>query len=241
MYRISLILLILFVSISNSYSQAADEVIMNNLQVRGSKKMFKDLKTLSFKATINSKGSKVTMNVFVQYPDKLRVELKNPLGDSVISVFDGKNGWVIKGGEVKLFPEGSYSILRGQIDSQIGFFYKNMNDYKKRKYTVALAGEDNTRNIPVIKLRIKEPNGTEWIVYYEKSRFFDIRFDLVKDMNGKSQNSTYHCKNFIPVGKYYFPTGADIYTNKTETGSIIFSDITVNPKPIKSMFKLPKK
>ncbi len=234
--------IILFLLLTTvSYGQTADEIVSKNLQARGGKSMFKDLKSMKFKATLNTMGSQIIMEVFVVYPEKLWVELKNPLGETVVSVFDGKKGWVIKGREAKPFPEGAYALLRAQIDAQIGFFYKNLYNYKKRKYSAELAGDDNTRNMPVTKLKITEPNGTEWLVYYEKNRFFDVRYDLIKDINGKTQNSSFHCKNFIPAGSFYFPSGADIYTNKAQSGSVTFSDIVINPKPVKSMFKLPKK
>lgn len=226
---------------STSYSQSAEEIITNCLQVRGGKTMFKSLKTLSFKANINIKGQLVTMQAFVQYPDKLRVELKNPIGEVVTTVFDGKKGWIIKDNETKVFPEGSYSILRAQIDSQIGFFYKNFYNFKKRKIKLELAGEGETRNTPVYKVKIIESDKTEWLAYISRDRYFDIRFDLLKDINGNKQNSSFHIKNFIPVSGYYFASGADIFTNNTESGTINFSDVSVNPKFNKSLFIIPKK
>jgi outer membrane lipoprotein-sorting protein len=183
----------------------------------------------------------VTMQVYVQYPDKLRVELKNPTGDIVTSVFDGKKGWVIKGTAFRPFPEGYYDALRAQIDGQIGFFYKNLTNIKKRKIKAEYSGEGENRNMQVAKLTVTEANGAQWLVYFEKSRYFDIRYDFLKDIKGNKQNSTFHIRNFIPVGGYYFASAADVYTNNTESGSIVFSDIVVNPKLNKSLFLIPKK
>jgi outer membrane lipoprotein-sorting protein len=241
MFRIFVYLTFTFAIISASYAQTADEIITKSLQVRGGKTMFKNLKTLSFNAKISIKGQLVTMQAYVQYPKKLRVELKNPIGEVVTTVFDGKKGWVIKDQEIKLFPEGSYSILRAQIDSQIGFFYKNLYNYKKRKIALELAGEGETRNTPVYKVKITDPDKTEWIFYISKDRYFDIRYDLLKDINGNKQNSSFHIKNFVPASGYYFASGADIYSNNSETGSVNFSDISVNPKFNKSLFIIPNK
>jgi outer membrane lipoprotein-sorting protein len=241
MFRLIAYFTFIFLIISSSYGQSADEVITKSLQVRGGKSMFKNLRTLSFSAKINIKGQFITMQSYVQYPNKLKVELKNPLGEVVTTVFDGKKGWVIKDKEIKKFPEGSYNILRAQIDSQIGFFYKNLYNYKKRKYALELSGEGETRNTPVYKVKITEPDGTEWLAYISKDRNFDIRYDLLKDINGNKQTSSFHIKNFVPVGGYYFASGADIFINNTESGSVSFSDITVNPKFNKSLFIIPKK
>ncbi len=240
--KILRIILMLLIAFNVASSQNADEIISKSLAARGGKTAFKDLKSLSFSARMITGGKTINMKVWVSYPDnKMRVELTNFTNEKVTTVFAGKKSWMSKDTAVQLIPETTLPLLKGQIDAQIGFFYKNMYNYSKRNFRVEYVGQDMTRNIPVHKIRVTDPDGSEMIYFIDRNNFFEIRFDFLKDVKGNKQNSWFQIRSFVPSSGYYYPSAVDIFNNGANNGSISFSEIVVNPKLKKSLFAMPKK
>jgi outer membrane lipoprotein-sorting protein len=83
-----LIVFAAFALVVSSCSKSVDDIIEKNIKARGGEDNIRKVKSVVVDARISSMGMDIPMKIYIQDPNKMRVDM-NLLGQDVTTVYDG--------------------------------------------------------------------------------------------------------------------------------------------------------
>ncbi len=167
--KLFIVLLIIFVGSLSAYSQTGEEILKKSLKAMGSENTA-NAKSTYMELEISIMGQNIPMKIWKQEP-KFRIE-SSQMGQNMIFVFDGTNGWMSMAGQVMEMPVDKIDQMKSQSSNPTDEFSKFIdNDSIK----IEKVGKSKVEGVIAYNLKITAPNNIVSNMYINSDTFLPVK------------------------------------------------------------------
>jgi len=185
--KLTVSLLVLLLTVSFAFAAEVDQIIDQNLEAKGGKAAWQELKSVRLKGAMRVEGGAagaVEMPFVVEMakPDKVRIEFTMQ-GMTAVQAFDGEVGWAIMPFLGKTEPEQMDETQLKQVKSQ-GDLGGPLVNYKDKGHTIELLGNEEVDGTAAIKLKLTRANGDVDFIYLDEEYFVEFKSESQRTIQG---------------------------------------------------------
>lgn len=222
-------------------SKSVDDIIQANNEAKAGKQKT-DINNLIFEGTATSMGFEMPFKLTLIPPDKLVYEI-NAFGQSIVTVFDGKDAWQIDSipRAIKDFKSES---IKETMDYQLRVFDNELMNYKDKGTAAELIGEDTLDSKQVYKIQLTLKDSSKVIYFIDKVTNLELKSISQTLILGRSISQTIYYSDYKKVGNYMLPHKwtymmMDEDENEQVTQVLEYSKIEINSKIDDKIFIKP--
>ncbi len=236
-------LIFLFLSVfffSMIQSQTVDEIINNNIKVKGGKEKLESIKTVTMTGKMVRMNLEMELKMSYKKPLMSRIEV-NFSGKKIIYAYDGKTAW-----QISPFTgiEGPQILTGEQADEAketAEMFENPLIDYKKKGSKVELLGKDEVEGTEVFKVKLIKKDKKEIIYYIDTETFIDLKVEITRiRKDGKEIKSESYMGDYKKVNGIMSAFSIKNKVNGVDTGNILITSIKYDEPIEDSFFKMPE-
>lgn len=222
---------LLFAAVS---AQSLDEIVKKHSIAMKSDQLAK-VRTIKITGNMLAMGMEMPMELYVKNPDKIKV-VYNFSGKEIISVFDGKKGYMVNpmtgsGNPVELTVEQLKQLQKSNV-----FNNEVMNYFNKKQLT--LAGEENVNGKPAYKLKVTVSGSSPVYMYIDKGSSLLVKASTTVDQMGTSMNVDSFMTDYTDNNGVVIPKKTTAVANGMEAAVITFDKVEINIPIEDSVFKV---
>jgi outer membrane lipoprotein-sorting protein len=219
-------------------AQTADDIINKHIAALGGKDAISKVKSMVIESDVNVMGqsfpSVTTMVTSKGYKNVTTVN-----GVEIIQCFTPDGGWSINPmmGATTPSPVSEDEKKLGSSRYDLG---GPLYNYKEKGSTVELAGSDTVNGVKAIKLKVKDKNGFEIMMYLDPNTYYVLKEETKGTVNGQEMSAvtTFSDYKKTDIG-YVMP-----YTTNTSTQgfdvTITHNKVEFNKDVDPKIFDMPK-
>ncbi len=249
MKKKNLLFAILFALMSTAaYGQdiTVDKILDNYFENTGGRENFKALKGLRMNAKMNQGGMEIAIEILNLSDGRQYQKISLQGNDFMQGVYDGESHWSVN--FQSLTPEKSDAEATENFKTTLNDFPDPFLDYKKKGYTVELAGEETIDGAETYKVKITmEPTKVDGkevetvsFYYFDKEAFVPIAVDTEVQAGpqaGVIQRITQ--SDYQEVNGFFFPFSLGQGVKGGAMQAITIESIEINPTVDASVFVFP--
>ena len=215
------------------------QVLARVYTARGGLLRLRALQSQRVSGTI-SFGNDASGPFFVEFrrPLKMHMEL-TVQNQTVIRIFDGKEGWANNPVTGKIHPEPmSEEDLKNITDE--ADFEGPLVDYRKKGNKLELVGKDKVEDKDVWRVQLTTKAGDVRYYLFDATTFLLLKWEGKRQVQGKETPIQSYYRDYREVGGMKFAFAIDSGSSPTDlTQKIIIEKIELNPQVPESQFAKP--
>jgi len=222
-------------------SKSMDDIIQDNNEAKAGKQKT-EINNLIFEGTATSMGFEMPFKLTLIPPDKLIYEI-NAFGQSIVTVYDGKEAWQIDSipRAIKDFKSES---IKETMDYQMRVFDNELMNYKNKGIVAELIGEDTLDSKEVYKIQLTLKDSSIIIYFIDKTTNLELKSISQTSILGRSVSQTIYYTDYRKVGNYFIPHKwtykmIDEEDNEQVTQVLEYSKIEINSRIDEKVFVKP--
>lgn len=233
--------LLLFAFLLGACSKSVDDIINeNNIAKAGKQKT--EITNMIFEGTATSMGFEMPFKLILIPPNKLVYEL-NTFGQSIVTVYNGKEAW-----QIDSIPRAIKNFLSESIketmDYQMRVFDNELMNYKEKGIVAELIGEDTLNSKEIYKIQLTLKDSSKVIYFIDKSNYLELKSVSQTTLLGRSISQTIYYDDYRKVSNYMIPHKwtykmTDEEDNEQVTQVLEYSNIQINTKIDEKIFIKP--
>ncbi len=204
--------------------QSLDEIIKKHSIAIKSDQLAK-VKTIRITGNMSSMGMDLPMEMYMQSPDKIKV-VYNLNGQQIVTVFDGKKGYMIN----PMTGSGTPVELTGdqlkQLKNSNAFNNEIMTYFNNKQLTVE--GEENVNGNPAYKLKVTVEGSSPVYMYIDKGSNLLVKTSATVDQMGTLMNVDTFMTDYSDNNGVVLPKKITAMANGMEAAVITFDKVEVN-------------
>jgi outer membrane lipoprotein-sorting protein len=240
MKKLSVLLILIGLTITNSYSQTADEIVQKYIEVIGGEEEWNAVKSLKLKGTMSMPGIEMDFESYTKSPNMEYVEV-NFQGKKLIDAFDGKTKWSInpfvEGGAVQKV-ESDETQQSTQTALDIVFI-----NYFEKGHQITLDGKVEINEMKCFKLKLVKQTGEESTYYFSTKSHLPILMQIRepgKEADQQNFSETYFDDYRQIGGGLLMPFSTIIKANGQPSQKIMLQQAELNPLIDDALFNVPE-
>ncbi len=231
----TILILTAFGTITNVYSQSADEIVQKYLEALGGIEKLQEIKSFKLTGTMTSMGIDMPVTIVAAEPNKIYTEISFT-GQSIISAFNGEYKW-----DQNPLMQSTLPIKATVEESEAASkeMYENVFiDYKKKGHTISYEGIGNISFSDFFKVRMTTNEGDETFYYFDQESYLLHATETTTE-DGIVATNIFSEYDLLENGSYkHFTT--EILVNGEISMGIYASEIEINPELDDSFFDMPE-
>jgi hypothetical protein len=217
-----------------------DEIVANNLKVKGGADAVKAIKTVHISGNMKRMGMEMKLELWNKMPSNLRMDILFS-GKKMTFGFDGKDVWQISpftgtGKKPQLLTGDQAEEIKDNADE----FEEMFLDYKKKGYKIELLGKEDMEGTTVYKLKLTKKDGKEMFYFIDTDSFIELKVLVYKKKNDNELKIETFYGDFKEVNGVMMPHTLSIKMNGQDMGTMVFEKIEANIEIKDTFFKMPK-
>jgi hypothetical protein len=213
MKQIRLLIFFIFLSFCQTgIGQTISEILARHELASGLNSRQK-IRTLTSIGRISQMGNTLPISIIQKRPNKYRFDVHLDEG-RITQAFDGIIGW-----SYNPFGDADTLLLEGPELAQIresADFDGILNTYRKKGFSIQLAGRVKVGSLNAYKIQIKKPSGEVMNFYLDVNTYLVIKSDVGLIINGMPYVAESFFGDFRKVGGMILP-----YSIQTRNGTMI--------------------
>lgn len=192
------------------------------------------LSTIKINAKMSMMGMEIPMEMFMKNPDKVK-SVTNVAGQEIITVFDGKKGYMINPMTGNSSP---VELTGAELKSaQNNNMFKNTVAEYLKDGKLTLLGEENVNSKPAFKLKAALDEGNSAIMYIDKETYLLTKTTATVNQGGTQVTVDSYPSDYKEVNGVLFPMKT---TSSTQMGDFVmtFDKVEVNVPMEDSIFTI---
>ncbi len=223
-----------FISVS-TFAQTVDEIVDKHVAALGGLDKLKSITSISTERSLAVQGMEIPSQTVLLVNKAVRSE-STVMGNSMVQVFDGTSGWMIRPtmmggtGEPEDMPADQLKQQKGQLDP-----FGPLVDYKQKGNKVELVGKEKVDKKDNYHLKVTTPTGDVLDEYIDANTYLLTKTKATA--NG--QEIEINFSEYKEVEGVKFAYTMDM---TTQMGNLTFitSKIKLNGPVDENIFKKPK-
>lgn len=246
MNRNLLVVLFLFVGITASQAQTADEIIAKYFENTGGIEKWKAIQGIKISAKVNQGGMEIPLEI-VQLKDGRQMTTITFQGKEIKQgVFDGSSLWSTNFMTMKAEKSDAETTENFKVD--LGEFPDPFLNYKDRGLKVELLGKENVEGSETFKIKLtKKPikvDGKETdnvsFYYFDAENFIPLMVESeINSGQAKGMISQNKMSDYQEVGGLMMPFSMAQGIKGQASQALTITNIELNPKVEASAFAIP--
>lgn len=215
------------------------QVLARVYTARGGLMKLRALQSQRVSGTI-SFGNDASGPFFVEFrrPLKMHMEL-TVQNQTVIRIFDGKEGWANNPFTGKINPEPMSEEDLKNINEEADF-EGPLVDYRKKGNKLELVGKDKVEDKDVWRVQLTTKAGDVRYYLFDATTFLLLKWEGKRQVQGKETPIQSYYRDYREVGGMKFAFAIDSGSSPTDlTQKIIIEKIELNPQVPESQFAKP--
>lgn len=223
-------LLLLFAGSLYVYSQTGKEILQKSINVMGVEKQA-SAKSTFMESITSVMGQNVPMKIWKEKP-KIRIE-SSQMGQNVIIVYNGKNGWMSMAGQVMEMPEDRINSVKSQSSTPTDAFTGLINNDSVK---IEKVGKVRVEGVTAYNIKITDTDGTVSNMYINTNTYLPVKMTT---SNSKAGNVVVLFKNYKEFDGVKMP-GKMIIKVQGQEMTMEIKDFKLNPSIDDSLFEKPE-
>ena len=231
---------VFFLGISALSAATLEEVLAQNYKTKGGVEKLNSLKSVHMKGKFTQMGMEMPMEMWFKKPKQMRMQM-NIQGQNMIMAFDGTTAWWIMPMMGINEPQEMPESQKGNITENAEMMDEPLLHYKEQGHKLELVGEEDLEGTKVYKLKMTKKDGKVLEFYLDKESGIELRqvqYTMAQDQEVKVESIF---GDYKQVEGMMFPGQIDMVANGNPTGSMLISEIIVNPVIDAGFFTMEKK
>jgi len=228
----------MFLANSIVLAQDADQILSRYFENTGGLAAWKDLHSMSIKASFNQGGMTFEAIIYRKRPDLSRTEIEVQ-GNKIIQAYDGETGWIINpmtGTSVpqKMPPEMMEAMKEEKFES-------DLIDYGEKDNKVDLEGTEMVNGKETYKIRLTKKNGGVEYYFFDTETYLPIlerRSINTGPMKGMEAET--YISDYGKVGDLVMPHVIEVKANGQLVQKLVISEYIFNEDLDDSFFSFPE-
>jgi len=239
MKKIIMLVLMFFVFTMFASAITVDDIINNNLKVKGGIDNIKAIKTIHITGIMKRMGMKMKLELWNKNPLKLKINVWFS-GKKMTFGYNGKEVWQVSpftglGDKAQILTGEQADEIKDNADE----FEEMFVDYKKRGTKIVLIGKEDMEGTPVYKLKLTKKNGKEIFYFIDTESFIELKTLVYKKKNETETKIETYLGNFKKIKGVMMAHNLSIKINGQDTIKMVFEKIETNVKIKDSFFDVP--
>jgi hypothetical protein len=217
-------------------SPKVERIVRRHVAAIGGDKL-KSIRAVRANGTVEIRAFEVPFTLWKARPDLARLDVKL-MGYDLVQAYDGETAWwvnpVAGAMEPQEMPEDFAREMKLWAD-----FAGPLVEYKKKRYKIKYAGEEELETGKAYKLSVALPSGEKIVAYIDQDTHMEVRRTHTQFFRGKTITVNTYFSDFAEVGGVTTPRtisgvgfGGEPFTMKLQS-----IDTDADPDP--SRFDMP--
>jgi hypothetical protein len=235
--RSGLVLLVMTAAL-NVNAQSVDDIVNKHINAIGGKEVLTKIKSIVIDGEVAAMGQTFPTSTTIVINKGFK-NVTNVSGMEIIQCFTTDGGWTVNPmmGATSATPVSEDEKKIGASRYDVG---GPLYNYKEKGSTVELAGSDSVNGVKAIKLKVKDVNAIETMLYLDPTTYYVLKAESKGTLNGQELTAvtTFADYKKTDIG-YVMP-----FTTNTSTQGI---DITITHTKVEfnkeidlKIFEMPK-
>lgn len=221
-------------------AQSLNEIIKNNLEVKGGVDKINALKTGKMTGKIIMQTFEMPYNMWFKKPNQVRMEMVFQ-GATMVMAYDGNMAWQISPFTGSTDAQELTGDQVDQLKDSIEMVNEPFIDYEKRGYKIELMGKEDLEGTEVFKLRLTRKNGQVTDYFIDAENFIELKTSTTrKKQDGTEIKIDTILGDYKPVAGVMMPYSISFTVNQMSM-SIALDAVEPNVELPKDFFSMPPK
>ena len=229
--RILAIAILLIISTFASFSQTAEEIVDKSIAASGGMDGFKNMKSSKTVAKMSAQGMEFGMTMMVKKP-AFRLE-QEMMGQKMITVFDGKDGWMLtpQSPDPQPLPAEAITGMREQANMAENQLIK----YKEPGAKIEKQGKEKVDGATCNKIKLTDKDGKSVTMSIDADSYLIKK--IVSEQNGT--NVEILLQDYKKVGNFNAPYKWVIKAGENQSMDLTIQSIEYNISLDDALFAKP--
>jgi outer membrane lipoprotein-sorting protein len=237
MKKLFFLIFTLFIT-SAFFAQTLDEVLQKYYKAVNQEKL-NTVQTMTIKGKVAVQGMELPMNMYQKRPNKLRTEATFQ-GLSVVTVYDGENGWTINPfmGQAEAQPLQDAQIEQTKDQADIDGYFVN---YEKKGLKLELMPTETMDSILVYNITVTKPNGDVIYNYLDTRTGLIVKIKSKVNIQGTMTDAETCMNDYKTIDDLVYPGNIESKAGGQTMAKIIIDSVEFNKDLDDSLFVKPVK
>jgi outer membrane lipoprotein-sorting protein len=239
------LILIMIVSVAGlAAEENVDQLIAKNLEARGGLARIQAIQTMRITGKIVGGPQEFSICFEFKRPNQMRLEV-TIMGQVVVQVFDGKQGWSIdpfagyQGGKKNVQPMGPDEVKEFEVQADMD---GPLVDYAKKGHKVEYVGQESVEGSPAYKLKVTLKNGTITTMFLDADAYLNVKDSLKTKIRDTEVENDVIYSDFKDVDGLIIAHSMEIKAKGAAEGQkMIFEKVELNVPVNDARFVMPEK
>lgn len=223
-----LLLLILLVSCKES----PETIIQKNIEIRGGRSNFENIKNVYLQVNINTMGMDVPVKFYIVRPSTMRTEV-NFGGQELVTLLLPDTVIAIVDNNVTPLPSEAKEEMRKNLESQLNYFRSELMNYNQQGGKIVEVKEEKFKGKDAHKFKISYPDGSISYVFIDKNSYLNLGTKTEKIVQGQKLETVTYYSDYRKTSNLMVPFKTEVFSGKTLLASIKIDSVSIN-KPFES-------
>ncbi len=226
---------------SPARAQNLDEVLARHYEAMGGLENTKAVAAVQLNgtATVPMQGLQLSMTIYQQRPNRVRVE-QTIEGTKLVQAFDGETAWMINpfmgAGEPTEVPGSDAAML-----AEMGDFDGPLYDYAAKGHTLTLAGEEDLAGRPAYRIDATLAAGEQQTLYLDAETYMVLRKVMSAEQQGRKMSVAQIFSDYRTEGGIQVPHAIETTIDGQTMSKMTIDSVTINPQLDAELFSMPGK
>lgn len=224
MKRLSILILLVTLIACKEYPEI---IIEKNIEVRGGKANFENIKNLFLQVSINTMGMDVPVKFYIVRPSTMRTEVNFGgqelvtllLPDTIIAIVDNK---------ITPLPAEARAEMNKNLETQLNYFRSELMDFKQQGGRIVETKLDKFRGKEAHRFKISYPDGSISYVFIDKNSYLNLGTRTEKMIQGEKIETETYYSDYRKTANLMVPFKTEVYSCKTLLASIKIDSVAIN-------------
>ncbi|MEN8153550.1 MAG: hypothetical protein ABFR75_05970 [Acidobacteriota bacterium] len=241
MKKIFIAIFLIFLLVAGIQSITVDEIIDNNLKVKGGVEKLSSVISAKGDGKIVRMGMEMKFSMWYKKPSMTRNEVT--FSDKKMTfAYDGKTVW-----QISPFTgiEGPQEVTGDQADDikeSAEMFEDPFINYKQKDNKIEFLGNEELEGTEVLKVKLTRKNGKVTTYFIDAESFIELKTETIKKKDdGKEIKLESFFGDFKEVDGMMVAHSIKTKINGIDMGNVVIESVNFNVEVEDSFFKMPEK
>ncbi len=226
---------------ASAFAQTADEILAKHIAARGGADKLKGIQSIVTESSISTQFGEIPLTQTIVSGKGFRNEM-NIMGNSMLLVLDGANGWMIAPAQMGGTGEPQ-DIPAEMVKGQGGTLTPGgpLLSYKEDGAKVELASNDKVNGKDAFHVVMTPTTGPKVDYWFDAASLMNVKTRVTAQANGQEVTQEMVFSDFKDVDGIKFPHTMETENPQAGAMTMTTNKITLNGKVDESVFKKPAK
>ena len=238
-------IVMLIVSVAGfTAEENVDQLIAKYLEARGGLAKLQAVQTMHVTGKMMAGPQEFPLNIEFKRPNQIRFEI-NIQGQSIIQVYDGKQGWSInpfagyQGGKKDAQPMDAEETKQFEVQADMD---GPLVDYAKKGHKVEYVGQESVEGSQAHMLKVTLKNGTIITMFLDADTYLNVKDSIKAKIRDTEVESEVIYSDFKEVGGIVIAHSMEIKAKGAPAGQkMIFEKVELDVPMDAARFVMPEK